>query len=390
MEIINCLLFSKEHYFGFYVIRENMRKSHCRREPLQECDFLHLLDSSGRLMDEHKLRRAVFEGGLSPEARKQAWQFLFELYPFHSTTSERVVQRLEQHARYRAMKSRWREVLHCDGDANELLFPDYLRNLTPQDEQSEYFSTGDKLSKEQLQMANTQAGIEAQRLVLDVEALKRDIRIIDKDVPRTDRDETYFQRETHMLWLRDVLITFCAMHPKTGYMQGMNDILARFLTVFDSEADAFWCLTRYIERMEADFTEEGILNKLGRARDLLGDLDNDLYEYLQHLQVADMAFCHSWLLLCFRRELSKDEGLRCFEIVSSHYLEVTSLRASSMFDDARRTGFEERGGGSHTSEAALCTELSLDVFMCITLLINNRNCLFECHDNADVFSQCNR
>lgn len=39
--------------------------------------------------------------------------------------------------------------------------------------------------------------------------------------------------------LREVLATFAAFHPKIGYAQGMNDILARFLVVFDSEVILF-------------------------------------------------------------------------------------------------------------------------------------------------------
>ena len=35
--------------------------------------------------------------------------------------------------------------------------------------------------------------------------------------------------------LRNILLTFVAFHPNIGYAQGMNDILAQFLVVFDSE-----------------------------------------------------------------------------------------------------------------------------------------------------------
>lgn len=45
-------------------------------------------------------------------------------------------------------------------------------------------------------------------------------------------------RDTHsnqLSMLRDILITYAAFHPDVGYAQGMNDILARFLFVFDSE-----------------------------------------------------------------------------------------------------------------------------------------------------------
>ena len=39
----------------------------------------------------------------------------------------------------------------------------------------------------------------------------------------------------HLRVLRNVLVTYSAFHPEVGYAQGMNDIVARFLVVFDSE-----------------------------------------------------------------------------------------------------------------------------------------------------------
>ena len=48
-----------------------------------------------------------------------------------------------------------------------------------------------------------------------------------------------------------------------GYAQGMNDILSRFLVVLDCEADAYWCFAKHLERIQMDFVEEGMVDKLG-------------------------------------------------------------------------------------------------------------------------------
>ena len=48
-----------------------------------------------------------------------------------------------------------------------------------------------------------------------------------------------------------------------GYVQGMNDILSRFLIVLGSEAEAYWCFTNYMATVKGDFLDDGMLNKIG-------------------------------------------------------------------------------------------------------------------------------
>ena len=47
-----------------------------------------------------------------------------------------------------------------------------------------------------------------------------------------------------------------------GYVQGMNDILSRFLIVLGSEAEAYWCFTNYMDTVKGDFLDDGMLNKI--------------------------------------------------------------------------------------------------------------------------------
>ena len=48
-----------------------------------------------------------------------------------------------------------------------------------------------------------------------------------------------------------------------GYAQGMNDLLARFLVVTDSEVDAFWMFERYMKDKRIDFMEVSMMRKVG-------------------------------------------------------------------------------------------------------------------------------
>ena len=50
-----------------------------------------------------------------------------------------------------------------------------------------------------------------------------------------------------------------------GYAQGMNDLLARFLVVTDSEVDAFWMFERYMKDKRIDFMEASMMRKVGES-----------------------------------------------------------------------------------------------------------------------------
>lgn len=43
----------------------------------------------------------------------------------------------------------------------------------------------------------------------------------------------------------------------------MNDILARFLVVTDSEVDSYWLFTRYMDGKRNDFLEDTMMAKVG-------------------------------------------------------------------------------------------------------------------------------
>ena len=43
----------------------------------------------------------------------------------------------------------------------------------------------------------------------------------------------------------------------------MNDILARFLVVTDSEVDSYWMFVKYMEHKREDFLEYSMMKKVG-------------------------------------------------------------------------------------------------------------------------------
>ena len=52
--------------------------------------------------------------------------------------------------------------------------------------------------------------------------------------------------------------------PEVGYAQGMNDLLARFLVVTNSEVDSYWMFAKYMEYKQEDFLEVTMMKKVGK------------------------------------------------------------------------------------------------------------------------------
>ncbi|XP_051875177.1 TBC1 domain family member 15 isoform X4 [Pristis pectinata] len=320
-------------------------------QPRLDADtFAQLFDTDGRLVRESQLRKLIFRGGgVDPSIRKDVWKFLFGMYPCTSTTRERKTLALELYVRYKMMKRRWLALISSsmkmkvDETDKELYEVAHAYQQT-----SDAFSIkGQEVDlseerREQIAFIELQAKVYVDRQRINVHELHEAIRIIDKDVPRTERVLTYYQNEGvfNLLVLRDILITFAAFHPDVSYAQGMNDLVSRFLEVLDSEVDAYWCCSFYFEKIASDFKEEGLIRKIRLEEELLKELDSELHAHLLRDNLNGLTFCHRWLLLGFQREFEHSEAICLFEILSSHHLELNSLEAERARDLERMSRFQ--------------------------------------------------
>ena len=71
---------------------------------------------------------------------------------------------------------------------------------------------------------------------------------IDKDVERCDRNHPYFKLP-NLEKLRNIITTYVWDNLDVGYMQGMCDIVAPLLVVFNEEAITHSCFAYLMERM---------------------------------------------------------------------------------------------------------------------------------------------
>ncbi|XP_046894262.1 TBC1 domain family member 15 isoform X2 [Hypomesus transpacificus] len=350
-----------------------------------------VMDAEGRV-DESRLRMHIFKnGGVSPTERGLVWRFLFGMYPCSSTALERPLLQEQLAVRYQVMKRKWQQILpdsirlRLNGTDAELVeavryFDQRQAQAQQQDQQEE--------ARDKLAFLELQAQVLFERVTFDLEELQEAIRIIDKDVPRTDRDLDYYLGEGsgNLLVLRNILITYAAFHPEVSYAQGMNDLCSRFLEVMDSEVDTFWSFSCYMEKFSKDFTADGLHRKIELEAALLKELDPQLHAHLVTDNMESFTFCHRWLLLGFQREFEHSDALRLFEILSCDHLELISQQVE-------RARYQERLANKHsivpednllTEPQAINTDFTFELFICATILLENRESLLRCRNDVQL------
>lgn len=214
-------------------------------------------------------------------------------------------------------------------------------------------------------------------------------RVILRDVKRTDRTVHYFSHKRNLRKVHRILHIYAMFHPDIGYSQGMNDILARFLVVTNSEIDSYWMFCSYMEKKRPDFLEDTMMCKISLVKGLLQEVDEELFRFFEISECRDYLFCHRWLLLDFKREFNFADSLRLLEVVSSRYLELSSDRALIELDKVAAEEFEAEGGEVRAIQPGLNMEFTFDIFICIAILILNKEEISRERDAASVYGYLN-
>ncbi|XP_028835409.1 TBC1 domain family member 15 isoform X2 [Denticeps clupeoides] len=355
-----------------------------------------VMDAEGRV-DESRLRVHIFKnGGVCPSDRGQVWRFLFGMYPCSSTALERPLLLEQLAVRYHFMKKKWQQLLpgaarlRLNGTDAELVaavkYFDQRQERVKQEAEEL-----DEEVKDRMAFLELQAQVLFERVTFDLEELQEAIRIIDKDVPRTDRNLAYYLGEGlgNLLVLRDILITYAAFHPEVSYAQGMNDLCSRFLEVLDSEVDAYWSFSCFMEKFSKDFQADGLHRKMELEAALLKELDPQLHAHLVTDNMDRLSFCHRWLLLGFQREFEHSDALRLFEILSCDHLELISQQVE-------RAHYQERLSHKHCLEdetapepQSINTDFTFELFICATILLENREALLSCRNDVQLIQFAN-
>ncbi|CAG2224385.1 TBC1D15 [Mytilus edulis] len=386
-----------------------------REKPLCKEEFEKMFDEDGRIVDEHALRKAVFMGGVDPSIRKKVWHFLFgfflapqhqgkyNLYRNKHNRETKLIERedilIDYMMKYHEQKSRWKTMLVLNAKPGASLLEQglvarYQIDTTNRAVRSPDGEFNDPISEFETLQFNLMAG-KMKTADPDFKAMSKSFPDLNINSPELKQKIDFMKIQSqgplnpNLTVLREVLATFAAFHPKIGYAQGMNDILARFLVVFDSEVETYWCFSHYMSKIQQDFTEEGMVRKIELVVELLEEMDLELLQHLRQHDMGDLMFCHRWLLLGFKREMPFPDSLRCFEILSSHHLELSSLEAETARRKQTMKEFQNLGGITRTARLDTECEYTFELFMCLALLEECRDDLLQSTDTAAVFTVIN-
>ncbi|XP_031635811.1 small G protein signaling modulator 1-like isoform X2 [Contarinia nasturtii] len=226
------------------------------------------------------------------------------------------------------------------GDDND---EEEKNNLSPLQEEIAGQSSLDALQEPKsacVSPASSNGGIYSGELL---ETFGLNLHRIEKDVQRCDRTHKYFKVDENLDKLRNVICTYVWEHLEIGYMQGMCDLVAPFLVVFDDESMSYSCFCRLMERMIENFPSGNAMDMhLANMRSLIQILDSEMYD-LMHAHGHDYThfyFCYRWFLLDFKRELLYKDIYTMWEIIwaakfvaSSHFVLFIALALLETYRD---------------------------------------------------------
>ncbi|EDQ84421.1 uncharacterized protein MONBRDRAFT_12799 [Monosiga brevicollis MX1] len=235
---------------------------------LDEETFRAFKSDEGRLEDLEALRKVVFFKGIRPAFRREVWLILLGVVNVGIEDGQRSEALRQLHREYYELKQSWVRLPSSDTRLNRIL------------------------------------------------------QTIIKDAQRTDRHFPMFARRDSE-WLNallDILATF-VNHHNVDYVQGMSDILAPLVAVFQDEAVAYFAFDRLIKRFSATFEDQGvgIHLRLDALRSLTELLLPDVFNFLCQRDQMQMFFAYRWLLLDFKREFSLEETCELWETIWCDY-----------------------------------------------------------------------
>ncbi|KAF5478002.1 hypothetical protein F2P56_004599 [Juglans regia] len=124
-------------------------------------------------------------------------------------------------------------------------------------------------------------------------------------------------RVFHAARLVAILEAYAVYDPEIGYCQGMSDLLAPIITVFEEDHEAFWCFVGFMKKARHNFRldEVGIRRQLNIVSKIIKRKDIHLYRHLEKLQAEDCFFVYRMVVVLFRRELSFEQTLCLWEVI---------------------------------------------------------------------------
>mmetsp|Transcript_11965 Transcript_11965/g.51343 ORF Transcript_11965/g.51343 Transcript_11965/m.51343 type:complete len:371 (+) Transcript_11965:120-1232(+) len=166
----------------------------------------------------------------------------------------------------------------------------------------------------------------------DIDKSEDELRILHQikiDVPRTaalgflpSKNDGFRKSIERILYVRSI------RNPGTSYVQGMNDLVIPFMSVFlsdfcseetdrldktasscnelfDAEADCYWCLCKVLDYIQENYTfaQPGVQKTCFHFSELVKLLDGDLHQHLKQEGVDFLQFGFRWINCLLLREI---------------------------------------------------------------------------------------
>lgn len=125
-------------------------------------------------------------------------------------------------------------------------------------------------------------------------------------------------------------------------MQGMCDLVAPLLVIFNDESLTYACFCHLMERMVENFPNGNAMDcHFANMRSLIQILDSEMYELMHsHGDYTHFYFCYRWFLLDFKRELVYPDVFATWEVIwaaqhisSSHFVLFLALALLETYRD---------------------------------------------------------
>ncbi|CAJ0583161.1 unnamed protein product, partial [Mesorhabditis spiculigera] len=262
-------------------------------------------------LEKEFLQRVYWRGieGDSPkDLRRRCWPYLIGLFAWQEEIEPKTTQFTQV---YRDDVEKWRvweaEVRRLDEEAFNSVRE---RKVSVREESI----TSDVFEEEPHASFELKPESSEERLF---QLFLTNLHRIEKDVERCDRNLLFFQNKENLESLRRIMCTYVARNLEEGYIQGMCDILAPLLVVFEDEALTLECFTIMMQRMRENFPQRGGMDEnLSNLRSLIQVVDPQVFSiFTTSSDFTHLYFSYRWFLLDFKRELSYEGTFRVWETI---------------------------------------------------------------------------
>lgn len=230
-------------------------------QPIIESEWDAWFDhEDGKLMlSGQEAKKRIFQRGLVEGARRKAWPFLLDVYPWDSTSKQREEIYKRNKEEYEHLKDQWfgkKEVTSTDQFVEEhhRIRIDCLRT----DRTQAMFSS------------DASAPISGDRNLSELHNAQMAASMIDTTTRGGMDSGGHPPGNYHTHKLMEILLTYNVKETELGYVQGMSDLASPLYIVLEGdESLVFWCFVNLMEQRMVSYLLSLCRERISRSQNTL-------------------------------------------------------------------------------------------------------------------------